>query len=141
MTLGHFKSWDTWVTALCLGVRLWAQSVALRGKPKPRVALPRGQEPLGLLGGKEVDSNGAAVWAISTRRAQRQDPRGRAGAQHQRRGHPIRRRQGTPLCRAPGRCPWLATLGISEGLALEVFPRAQRVLVNRYCCVFGFIVL
>ena len=54
--LGYFKSWDTWVTALCLGVRLWAQLAALRGKPKPRVALSRGQGSLGLLGGEAVDS-------------------------------------------------------------------------------------
>ena len=81
MALGHFKSWDTWVTALCLGVKLWAQSVALCGKPKPRVVLPRGQEPLGLLGGKEVDNKRCGGLAISIRRAQRQDPRERAGAQ------------------------------------------------------------
>ena len=56
MILGLPKSRDTWVSVLCLGVRFWAQSAALCGEPRPRVALSRGQESFGLLGGEEVDS-------------------------------------------------------------------------------------
>ena len=44
MILGLLKSRDTWVSVLCLGVRFWAQSAALRGKSEPRVALSRGQD-------------------------------------------------------------------------------------------------